>query len=234
MKKTAIILASGTGSRFSSELPKQFCTINDKSILEYSVEAFEFHNDIDELIIVSNPLFIDKTKEILNKNNYKKIIDILPGGKTRQESSYIGISAVKDSDSVVLIHDAVRPFVSSRIIDDCLEALKIHKAVNVAIESSDTIVQIDENNIIKSIPKRKTLRRCQTPQCFKYQIIKKAHELALNDKASDITDDCGLVVRYNLADIYTVLGSENNIKITYPIDLEIAKLILKNKEAEIL
>ena len=231
MKKTAIILASGTGSRFGSELPKQFCTINGKSILEYSVEAFEFHNDIDEIIIVSNPLFIDKTKEILHKNNYKKIIDVLPGGKTRQESSYIGISAVKDSDSVVLIHDAVRPFVSSRIIDDCFEALKIHKAVNVAIQSSDTIVQIDENNIIKSIPKRKTLRRCQTPQCFDYKIIKKAHELALADNAKDITDDCGLILKYNLADIYTVTGSENNIKITYPIDLEIAKLILKNKEA---
>lgn len=232
MKNIAVILASGSGERFSKNLPKQFTKIDGKTILEYSVDTFENHPEINSVIVVTNPLYIDKTKDIIKKGKYKKVINILAGGKTRQESSYIAISSINDTDSNILIHDAVRPFVSNRIISECIEALKTHSAVNVAVESSDTILEINESNIIKSIPVRKNLRRCQTPQCFKYKLIKEAHETALKNNAQDITDDCGLVVRYNLADVYIVKGSEDNIKITYPIDLDIAKLILKSKNKE--
>ncbi len=228
-KNYAIILASGTGERVGLNIPKQFALINEKTILEYSIEAFENHKSIDGIILISNPNFIDTTNEIIKKNNYKKIIKVMSGGKTRQESSYIGISQITDESSNVLIHDAVRPFISTEIISNCIDALKKYKAVNVAIESSDTIVEIDENNIIKQIPKRRFLRRCQTPQCFDLQTIKKAHKVALENNADDITDDCGLVVRYNLADIYVVNGSTDNIKITYPLDLKIAEIIQKKE-----
>lgn len=228
-KNYAIILASGTGERVGLNIPKQFALINEKTILEYSIEAFENHKSIDGIILISNPNFIDTTNEIIKKNNYKKIIKVMSGGKTRQESSYIGISQITDESSNVLIHDAVRPFINAEIISNCIDALKKYKAVNVAIESSDTIFEIDENNIIKNIPKRKFLRRCQTPQCFDLQLIKKAHQVALENNADDITDDCGLVVRYNLADIYVVNGSTDNIKITYPLDLKIAEIIQKKE-----
>ena len=228
-KNYAIILASGTGERVGLNIPKQFALINEKTILEYSIEAFENHKSIDGIILISNPNFIDTTNEIIKKNNYKKIIKVMSGGKTRQESSYIGISQITDESSNVLIHDAVRPFINAEIISNCIDALKKYKAVNVAIESSDTIVEIDENNIIKQIPKRRFLRRCQTPQCFDLQLIKKAHKVALENNADDITDDCGLVVRYNLADIYVVNGSTDNIKITYPLDLKIAEIIQKKE-----
>lgn len=226
MKNYAIILASGTGERAGLNIPKQFACISGKTILEYSIEAFNNHPDIGGIVIVSNPKFIDMTKEIINKNSYKKIIDILPGGETRQQSSYIGVFSINDSNANVLIHDAVRPFITKDIIDECIHSLNKYKAVNVAIESSDTIVEIDNNNIIKSVPDRKYLRRCQTPQCFNINLIKKAHELAKNDNISNITDDCGLILKYNLSDIYVVNGSTDNIKITYPIDLSIAELIL--------
>lgn len=226
MKNFAVILASGTGERAGLNIPKQFALINGKSILELTIDVFNSHPLIDGIILVSNPDFIDLTQNILDKNNYEKVLKLIPGGKTRQESSYFGISAfINETGANVLIHDAVRPFISKDIISDCIESLKKYKAVNVAIESSDTIVEVDENNIIKNIPKRKLLRRCQTPQCFDLALIRKAHEAAIKDRLSDITDDCGLVLKYNLTDIYVLNGSNYNIKITYPLDLEIANII---------
>ncbi len=232
MNNYAIILASGSGERAGLKIPKQFAIIAGKTILEHTIEKFDKHNLISGIIIVSNPLYIDKVKDILIKNNYEKVLKVLPGGKTRQQSSYIGISAIKDINSNVLIHDAVRPFIDDEIISNCIEALSNYNAVNVAIESSDTIFEIDNNNLLKSNLNRKLLRRCQTPQCFKLETIKKAHELAIYDNLTENTDDCSLVLKYNLADIYIVNGSVNNIKITYPIDLEIANLIYEKQKKE--
>lgn len=227
MKNIAIILASGTGSRSGLNIPKQFYKIKDKTVLEYSIAAFQNNKNIDEIIIVSNPKFIDLTKELASK--YSKVIYVMSGGETRQQSSYNGVMSIMDKEANILIHDAVRPFVTQRIINECIEALSKYNAINVAIESSDTILEIDENNFIKSVPNRKNLRRVQTPQCFKFDLIKKAHCLAINDKEFQPTDDCGLVLRYNLSPIYIVNGDETNIKITYPSDLEIAEKILENK-----
>ena len=226
MKNIAIILASGVGSRSGLNIPKQFYKIYNKTVLEYSIEAFEFNENIDEIIIVANQNFIDLTEKLSKK--YSKVLNVIPGGETRQQSSYNGVMLITDKDANILIHDAVRPFVTQKTLNDCIEALKQYNAINVAIESSDTILQIDENNFIKSVPNRKTIRRVQTPQCFKLDIIKKAHELAKNDTFFEPTDDCGMVLNYNLTPIFVVNGSENNIKITYPSDLEIAEKILEN------
>ena len=232
MNNYAIILASGSGERAGLNIPKQFAIIRGKTILEYTIEKFEAHEQIAGIIVVSNPKYIDKVQKILMNNNYYKVLEVLPGGKTRQQSSYIGISAIKDINSNVLIHDAVRPFISNEIISNCIEALKKYKAVNVVIESSDTIIEVDKNNIIKNTLDRKFLRRCQTPQGFRLNIIKKAHELSIKDNQMSNTDDCSLVLKYNLTDIFVVNGSNNNIKITYPIDIEIANLIYEKQKKE--
>lgn len=231
----AIILVSGTGSRTGLKIPKQFVKISGKTILEYSVSAFEKNKNIDRIIVVSNPLYIDLTKNIIQKSGFKKVMNVLEGGETRQQSSYIGINSIKDTNAKVLIHDGVRPFISQKIINNCIEALNFYKAVNVAVESSDTIFEINDKNIIKNIPERKFLKRCQTPQCFDINIIKSAHELAVKDSLYNFSDDCGLVLKYNLSDIYVVDGSMYNIKITYPIDIEIAEIIAdKLKKEEII
>ena len=227
MKNIAIILASGTGSRSGLDIPKQFYKIKDKTVLEYSIEAFQNNSNIDEIIIVSNPNFIELTKELASE--YSKVVKTISGGATRQQSSFNGVMSIMDNESNVLIHDAVRPFVTQRVINECIEALSKYNAINVAIESSDTILEIDENNFIKSVPNRKNLRRVQTPQCFKLYLIKNAHNLAINDKDFLPTDDCGLILRYNLCPIYIVNGDETNIKITYPSDLKTAEIILENK-----
>ena len=220
MKNYGIILASGSGSRYGADVPKQFVKIAGKTILEHTIEIFEKSRSIDEVFIVITPEYRHFAEEILLKNSYKKVSKLLNGGEIRKESSYIGISAIEDEEANVLIHDCARPFLTPKIIEDCIEALKTYSAVDVAIPSADTIVEVDENNIIQNIPLRDRLRRGQTPQCFRLSVIKKAHELSKNDK--NFTDDCGLVVKYNLCDVFVVQGDVENIKVTYPSDIFMA------------
>lgn len=224
MKNIALILASGTGARCNLGFPKQFAKINNKTILEYTIDVFDSHNEINEILIVTSEENVDTVKKL--SQNYKKVSNVIKGGETRKDSSYNGINSITEAEANVLIHDGVRPLISKEIITNCIKELKTKQAVCVAIDSTDTIFQINDNNIITSIPKRKTLKRAQTPQCFKLSIIKKAHELANNDPDCLVTDDCGLIMNYNLADIHIVEGSENNIKITYKEDLDFVKKIL--------
>ena len=221
MKNIALILASGTGSRCNLGIPKQFAKINNKTILEYTVNAFETHELIDEIYLVTSKEYLEKVKELTK--NYKKVQAIIQGGETRKDSSYNGISAINEIEAKVLIHDGVRPLISKDIITNCIKELEEKSAICVAIDSTDTIYEINENNTIKAIPQRKFLKRAQTPQCFKLSLIKKAHELANNDPNCLVTDDCGLVQYYNLTDIYLTQGDENNIKITYKEDLDFVK-----------
>lgn len=225
MKNIAIILASGTGERFGEKIPKQFYKFEGKTILEHSIDAFENNKNIDEIILVTNPKFRDLAEEILKNNDYKKVTKLLNGGKTRVESSYVGTSEAPE-ESNVLIHDAVRAFVTQKIIDDNIEALKKYEAVGTAIDTVDTIIQVDKNNVITAIPPRKFLKRVQTPQSFRANLIKKAHEMALKDEDANFTDDCGLILRYNLAPIHIVDGDELNVKITHKNDLNIIKNML--------
>jgi len=128
-----------------------------------------------------------------------------------------------------LIHDAVRPLISHKIIDDVINALQKYDAVDVAIPSTDTIIKVDEKLKIIEIPDRSKYWRGQTPQGFKLGLIKKAHNLAKKDNFTKVTDDCGLIIHYKLSDVYVVKGEEENIKITYPIDLYLADKLFQLK-----
>ncbi|MBQ4646851.1 MAG: 2-C-methyl-D-erythritol 4-phosphate cytidylyltransferase [Candidatus Gastranaerophilales bacterium] len=225
MNNYAIILASGTGSRFGSNVPKQFSKICNKTIIEYTIEAFEESDLIDKIILVVVDKYLDFVCNLVQKNNYKKIYKVIKGGLTRKESSFNGVFAIDEINANVLIHDCARPFVSNRIIKDCICALKDYDAVNVAIPCTDTILEI-KDNIIQSIPQRSNLRAVQTPQCFKLSTIKKAHQLSKND--SEFSDDCGLVLKHNLCPIFVVEGDVNNFKITYPNDFFLAQKIIND------
>lgn len=218
MTNTVIIVASGIGKRFCSTIPKQFVLYENKTILEHTIEKFENHALIDNIIVVINENHKEIFYDIIKRNNYKKISNIAFGGKERFDSVYNGLSAIENEPENVLIHDGVRPFVSERIISDCINALQQYQAVSVGIKSVDTIMQVKDNIIIK-LDKRETYRRVQTPQCFKYKLIKEAYEKAKNENKFDFTDDAGIVFYYNLAPIFVVEGDENNIKITQKEDL---------------
>ena len=225
-----IILASGSGTRYSSDIPKQFVKIAGKTVLEHTIDIFEKNERIDNIILVITPEYRHFAEEIILKNKFKKIIKILNGGNTRKESSYIGISSIVEKEANVIIHDCARPFLSQWIINDCLDALKIYSAVDVAIPSADTIIQVD-SDIISKIPNRKVLMRGQTPQCFKLSLLKRAHELSKNDE--NFTDDCGLIIKYNLEKVYVVQGDNENIKITYPSDVYLADRLFQIKSTSL-
>lgn len=219
MKNYGIILASGTGSRFGGELPKQLVKISGKTIFEHTLQVFENSKYIDNIIIVVNPNYKHLFENIIINANCKKVIKLLNGGNSRKESSSIGINSINDEEANVIIHDSVRPFLSNEIIQDCVLALEKHNAIDVAIPATDTLIEV-ENNYIINIPKRERFMQGQTPQCFKLSLIKKAHELSKND--NDFTDDCGLILKYKLDEVFVVNGSNTNIKITYKEDIFLA------------
>lgn len=220
----AVLLAGGSGRRMGGPEPKQFITIHGRSILEHSIRAFHSHEKIDEIVIVAHADYIDRIKEIAAP--YPKVRHIVPGGKERYDSSLAAIG-IYNSSLNLLIHDAVRPLVSQRIITDCIAALATYKAVDVAIPCTDTIVEVNAEGHICHITPRAMLRNVQTPQCFRLETIAEAYKIGLSDPQFITTDDCGVVHRYLPQEpIFVVEGDTTNIKVTYPEDLILAEKIL--------
>lgn len=224
MKNIAIILAGGSGSRFGADMPKQFLQVAGKMIIEHTIDAFERHPLIDKIAIVSRADYMEEMKEMVKKDGYMKVTHILQGGKERYHSSLAAIKAFTDDDDNLLIHDGVRPLVSERIITDCVNALAEHEAVDVAVATTDTIIELNEDGSIARIPQRRLLRNAQTPQCFRRRVIAEAFRLALQDPDFFPTDDCSIVLKYmpEVA-IKVVDGEPTNIKVTYKSDLEMMK-----------
>lgn len=229
----AIVLAGGSGKRVGGKRPKQFLDIDGKTILEHSVDAFENNDFIDKICIVSHPDFIGDTKAIVEKNPlWLKVAGIVAGGKERYDSSVNGLHfCEKISDEIrhnchsenentkVLFHDAARPFVSQRIINDVCQALQTYDAVNVTIPTPDTIIATDGSKMTAALD-RSTLRQVQTPQGFALNVISDAYQRALADTNFKATDDCSVVFRYRPdVEIALVEGEERNKKITYLEDL---------------
>ncbi|MFC5440439.1 2-C-methyl-D-erythritol 4-phosphate cytidylyltransferase [Rhodanobacter ginsenosidimutans] len=218
----AIILASGTGARFRTETPKQFLKLAGKTVLEHTLDVFEHHPHIDEVIVVVSAQHRLLTEEVINNAGYRKVSKIVIGGATRQASSTAGIAAITGDDHKVLVHDAVRPLLDHATIDRCLAALDRHDAVDTGIPSPDTIICMDDDSCIAEIPDRSALRLGQTPQAFRAGLLRRAHAVAREDTNIKVTDDCGLILHYGLGAVHVVPGDVNNIKITYPSDIYLA------------
>lgn len=226
-KNIAIVLAGGSGNRMNQEAPKAFIKVHQKFLIEYSIIQFQKNELIHEIFLVV-PIDFQKISEESIKANYSKISKVLPGGSSRYKSSCIGVNAVGQAEAKILIHDAARPFLTQRMIQESIHALDQFDAVNVLAPVSDTLVQLKEQNYSHSID-RSTIRKAQTPQSFKYSSIKKAQELANDSLAEEITDDFALVVKYQTGSHNWIEGSQLNFKITYPEDLEFAKKLLKDE-----
>ncbi|WP_394289194.1 2-C-methyl-D-erythritol 4-phosphate cytidylyltransferase [Microbacterium sp.] len=223
LKNVVVVLAGGVGTRIGLGIPKQLIKIAGKTILEHTVSAFDAHPAVDEIIILMAPGHLDAVRAIVRDGGYSKVIDILEGAETRNDTTQRALDRLGEEECNVLFHDAVRPLVTARIIAECFEALKTHDAVDVAIPSADTIVEVNEDNTIRHIPPRAMLRRGQTPQAFKSSVIKRAYEHARTDPGFTATDDCTVVLRY-VPDvpIWVVQGDERNMKVTEPIDVYLA------------
>jgi 2-C-methyl-D-erythritol 4-phosphate cytidylyltransferase len=229
MRMVAVVLAGGVGQRLGAGLPKQLLRLGGRTLIEHCVAAFEQAPGIDEILVVMAGGYTGQVSALLADAGYRKVSAVIEGGLTRPDSTRVALAAIaraRPGEAGVLLHDAARPLVDERIIADCVAALRVHDAAGVAVPASDTIV-VTGNGVMESMPRRETLLRCQTPQCFRLSVITRAHELAAADPDFAPTDDCGVVLRYlPEVSVHVVEGSERNIKITYPQDLAIAELLL--------
>jgi 2-C-methyl-D-erythritol 4-phosphate cytidylyltransferase len=225
MKNIAIILAGGTGTRFKSKEPKQFNEIDGKTLLEICLQRFQDHQGINGIILVCPARHLSRAGKIAGA--FSKVSRVLAGAKTRQGSSAIGVRAADGAESV-LIHDAARALVPGPVIGRVLAALAEGCAVMPVMPAGDTTVRVDPEGLVTAVLDRDKLRCVQTPQGFRLDNIRRAHELADNEGYGDAGDDCSLVLRYKLAPVVTVAGDVENIKITYPSDLIVAEAILNS------
>lgn len=234
MRNIAVILAGGVGVRVGLGIPKQLIKIAGKSIVEHTLEALETSPVIDEIIIMMNAESIDALGHLVDNTAFPKLTRVLPGGATRNETTQLALAAIDEVDGNVLFHDAVRPFIDARIIADCVAALDEYEAVDTAIASADTIIQVNEANCITDIPDRSTLRRGQTPQAFRLPTIRAAYKKANLDPNFRATDDCGVIFQYLPGtEIYVINGSAENMKVTEPIDIHIADKIFQLQSASV-
>lgn len=233
IKNIAVILAAGRGERSGFQMPKQMMKLAGKPLVEHTIAAFQSCQAIDEIIIVTSADCLDKIENIVSTRSFKKVKKIINGGSERYESSVAAINACgnhSDQEGIKLIfHDAVRPLVNDRIIQDVVQALDHYNAVDVVVPTTDTIISSDPiTNTIEWVPERARLRNGQTPQGFHLKTIKQAYELALKDPDFKTTDDCGVVLKYLPEEkIYLVNGENNNIKLTYKEDLHVIDKLLQ-------
>jgi 2-C-methyl-D-erythritol 4-phosphate cytidylyltransferase len=230
MRTVAVVLAAGSGQRFGGDLPKQLRSLAGRTLIEHSVAAFDEAPGVDAILVVTSPALTGRVRALLGNGRYRKPTDVIEGGVTRTDSTRRAIAALGEAECDVLFHDAARPLVDQRIIAGCVRALATDRAVSVTVPSSDTIVEAVDG-VLTGMPRRDLLLRCQTPQGFRLSVIAAAHQLAQADPGfaeSASTDDCGVVLRYlPEIPIRAVPGSERNIKITFPKDLDIAELLLQ-------
>ena len=230
MRMVAVVLGGGVGQRLGAGMPKQLLTLGGKTLVERCVAAFETAPGVDEILVVMARGYTGQVEALL-AGGYPKVTGVIEGGRGRPDSVRAALAAIASGhpdDCGVLLHDAARPLVDQRIIADCVAALQVHDAAGVAVPASDTMV-VTGNGVMQSMPRRETLHRCQTPQCFRLSVISRAHELAAADPGFSPTDDCGVVMRYLPGvPVHIVPGSERNIKVTYPQDLAVAEALLNS------
>jgi 2-C-methyl-D-erythritol 4-phosphate cytidylyltransferase len=225
----AILLMAGTGIRFGSETPKQFHRLAGKKVYLHTLETFLNSGLFEQIVLVCPAKWLDEIKQDLGPYS-SSAIKVIEGGATRQESSLKGLLACGNTTQYVVIHDAVRPFVEYSILKHNLEEAISHQAVDTCIPSTDTLVYAPNSKHISSIPSRTDYLRGQTPQSFAYPLILQAHLKAQEEKVTNSSDDCSLVLRLNHP-VRIVAGNEENIKITSELDLFLAEQILRFKQA---
>ncbi|BDZ45916.1 bifunctional cytidylyltransferase/SDR family oxidoreductase [Naasia aerilata] len=236
LRTVAVVLAGGVGARMGASMPKQLLRIAGKTVIEHTIAALDASPDVDEVLVMMEPDHLESIEAIRAAGTYGKLTRVLPGGETRNRTTALALAAIPDGEAKVLLHDAVRPFVDQRIVHECVVALDAFDAVDTAIPSADTIIRVatDEEGreFIRKVPKRARLRRGQTPQAFRLSVIREAYSRAARDPDFTATDDCTVVLRYlPEVPIAVVAGSDENMKITEPVDISFADKLFQLRTA---
>ena len=229
MRRSAIIPAAGSGTRMEGDIPKQFMELDSRPILAWTLEVFESWQGVDEIVVVVPANQEDRVAELVDTYRLKKVTQVVSGGPRRQDSVYNGLMAVGDEIDIVIVHDGVRPLVTPQILQSCAEVASRTGAAIAAVPIKDTIKEAgDDKTVLKTLD-RGRLWSVQTPQAFSREILIKAMEQANQDSFTG-TDEASLVERLNVP-VSIVEGSYENIKITTPEDLLLAKFILNTRRS---
>jgi 2-C-methyl-D-erythritol 4-phosphate cytidylyltransferase len=221
----AIIAAAGAGTRMASDRPKQFLQLAGTPIILHTLRPFEQCDSIHEVIVVLPAEESAAFLALAGKHGLRKLSRVVPGGTTRADSVKRGLLAVRSATAgIVAVHDGVRPFVTVEEIENVVAAAESDGAAILAAPVTDTIKQVTGDSVVQTLERRE-LRRALTPQCFRYELLRKAYEHAdVNDPS--LTDESALVEKIG-ARVTVVAGSSRNIKITTPQDLLIAETFIK-------
>jgi 2-C-methyl-D-erythritol 4-phosphate cytidylyltransferase len=225
VKRYAIIVAGGSGSRMQSDTPKQFMVLGNKPILMHTIQAFVDFSAALKIILVLPKEAGDTWRRLCEQYNFKKDIMLVDGGETRYHSVKNGLNAIDDPDSYVAIHDGVRPLVNTRIIGDSFSYAVIHGAAIASTTLKESLRHIDVDRTYSV--NRSEYRLIQTPQTFSVKLIKESYDTV--EYHPELTDDASVVER-NGHVIHLFDGDFTNIKITTPEDLHFAQAILKNNK----
>jgi 2-C-methyl-D-erythritol 4-phosphate cytidylyltransferase len=231
IRTAAIIPAAGAGLRFGGNRAKQFLELDGKPILAVTLEKFQHCPAIDGIILVVPE---DRTaycgEAIVEKYRLTKVVKIVPGGERRQDSVRYGIQASDDRFGLILIHDGVRPLVRTQLIERVVEAAKRHRAVITALPAKETVKAVAPDGLVTKTFDRSRVWLVQTPQAFRYEDIRAAHEKALAEGWDHITDDALLMERVGIP-VKVIKGTEDNIKVTTPHDLELATFLQRRQKS---
>ena len=226
-KTVAIIPAAGSGIRMESKRVKQFLRLDGKPILALTLEPFQESTVAAVVLVVPQNDVEYCKKEIVERFGLTKVKKIVPGGKRRQDSVRLGLEATEGKYDLVLIHDGVRPLIEKEIIERVIKEAIVNRAVITALPARETVKEVNDLQHVVKTYDRKRVWMVQTPQAFRYQDILKAHHKALEEGWEEATDDALLVEKSGVM-VKVVEGSEKNIKVTTPHDLELARFLLRS------
>ncbi len=223
-RAAGVIVAAGSGTRYGKDKLREL--LGGTPVLLHSLRAFERASLVDEIVLVTHPSRLEELKTVCGGWGLSKLARIVPGGETRTDSCLAGVLAASNRCGIVAIHDGARPLVTPELIDAVVWDAYRHGAAIPAVPVRDT-VKVAAENIVKETPDRSALYAVQTPQCFQRDIIRAAL-LAARQSGAAVTDDASAVERIGGA-VWLSEGSEENIKITTPLDLQLAELILRRR-----
>lgn len=218
----AVIFAGGVGRRMNSkDRPKQFLLIHGKPIIVHTIEVFEYHEEIDGIIVVCVRDWIPYMEEMKYRYRLDKIGKIVPGGETGQMSIYNGLCAAEEiygtEGTIVLIHDGVRPLINAKTITENIACVKQNGSAVTCAEAKETIILVDEENHVREVSDRKNSRLARAPQSFWLKEILEVDRQAISEGKTDMIDSCTMMRAYGHS-LAVVIGPSENIKITTPDD----------------
>lgn len=228
----ALIFAGGSGSRMNSRSrPKQFLQLMGKELIIHTLENFQNHPEVDNIVVVCKEDWIDFLNNLLKKYCIDKVCSVVPGGATGQESIYKGLCELQNrfhSDSIVMVHDGVRPFINEELISACIKSVKENGSAITVVPAIETIVTLDSEEIT-SITDRSKCYHAKAPQCFYLGDLLDAHKKAIADGNLNMIDSASLMKFYGYS-LHSVFGNFDNIKITTPADFYTFKALYEVRE----